>query len=40
MNFTKEYEQEFAGLSLVLKPAATSTRSVFLSELLAAFKSP
>ena len=40
MNFTKDYEQEFAGLSLVLKPAATSTRSVPLSELLPAFKSP
>ena len=40
MNFTKDYEQEFAGLTLVLKPAATSTRSVPLSELLPAFEHP
>ncbi len=40
MTFTKDSEQEFAGLTLVLKPAATSTRSVPLSELLPAFKRP
>ncbi len=40
MTFTKDSEQEFAGLSLVLNPAATSTPSVPLSELLPAFKCP
>ena len=40
MTFTKDSEQEFAGLSLVLKPAATSTHSVPLSEWLPAFERP
>jgi CRISPR-associated endoribonuclease Cas6 len=40
MNFTKDSEQEFAGLSLVLKPAAPSTRLVPLSEWLPAFERP
>ncbi|MGB3264030.1 MAG: CRISPR system precrRNA processing endoribonuclease RAMP protein Cas6 [Microcoleus sp.] len=40
MTFTKDSEQEFAGLSLVLKPAAASTRSVPLIEWLPAFEHP
>ncbi|NJM60705.1 MAG: CRISPR system precrRNA processing endoribonuclease RAMP protein Cas6 [Oscillatoriales cyanobacterium RU_3_3] len=40
MTFTKDSEQEFAGLSLVLKPAASSTRCVPLNEWLPNFPHP